>query len=93
MMNEQKETVYISYTVAARRTGVSSRTIRRYIERGLIDEKLTEEHLIRLRRIRRLTGLGINLAGVEVVLHMRRQLEEMRTELERLRKQARGFGG
>jgi MerR family transcriptional regulator/heat shock protein HspR len=93
MMTEEKKTIYISYTVAARRTGVSPRTIRRYIRRGLVAENLTEEQLKELRRIRRLTQLGINLAGVEVVLHMRRQVEELRAELDRLRNQMQGPGG
>jgi MerR family transcriptional regulator/heat shock protein HspR len=69
---------YITISVAARRTGLSPRTVRRYIQRGVISEKLTETELAELRRIRRLTDLGVNLTGVEIILHMRRQIVELR---------------
>jgi DNA-binding transcriptional MerR regulator len=63
---------------------VSRSTIRRYILRGLVDEELTETSLAEIRRVRRLTDLGVNLAGVEVILHMRHRIAELQAETERL---------
>lgn len=78
------ETTYVTITVAARRCGLTSYTVRRYIRQGLVSETLTEAELAELRRIRRLTGLGINLAGVEIILRMRQQIEELQAEVDRL---------
>ena len=77
-------TSYITVIVAARRCGLASRTVRRYVRRGLVRETLTEAELVELRRIRRLTGLGVNLAGVEIILRMRRRIEELQAEVNRL---------
>lgn len=71
----QEETTYIAVTVAARQCGLTPRDIRRYVQRGLVSEMLTEADLAELRRIRRLINLGVNLAGVEIILHMRRRIE------------------
>jgi MerR family transcriptional regulator/heat shock protein HspR len=75
---------YIAVTVAARQTGLSPRTVRRYIRRGLVGAGLNESDLIELRRIRRLTDLGVNLAGVEIVLRMRRRIEDLQAETAHL---------
>jgi MerR family transcriptional regulator/heat shock protein HspR len=83
-MNEREGNTYFTFSVAARRTGLSVRTVRRYVRRGLVNQTLTEEELAELRRIRRLTGLGINLAGVEIILRMRRQIEELQAQIARL---------
>jgi MerR family transcriptional regulator/heat shock protein HspR len=49
--------------------------------------RYSEEEVIRLRQIRRLQhDLGVNLAGVEVILHLLKQLENLRRELEQERK-------
>ena len=60
------------------------RIIRRCIQHRLVDEVLTEAELAELRCIRRLTGLGVNPAGVEIVLRMRRKIEELQAEIARL---------
>jgi MerR family transcriptional regulator/heat shock protein HspR len=73
-----------SFVVAAERTGLSSRTVRRYVRVGLVEAPLTDAELAELRRIRRLTELGINLAGVEVILHMRRRIELLQADVARL---------
>jgi len=82
--NDRDGTTYITVTVAARRCGLAPRTVRRYIRRGLVNETLAEADLAELRRIRRLTDLGVNLAGVEIVLHMRERIEELQAEVDRL---------
>jgi len=80
----KRETTRVTIQIAARQAGVSPRTVRRYVRRGLVSEPLTEEDLAELRRIRRLTRLGINLAGVETILHMRRRIEELQMRIEAL---------
>ena len=74
MMNDQDSETHITVSIAARRTGLSSRSVRRCIQRGLVSQKLTETDLCELRRMRRLSDLGINLAGVEIILRMRSQI-------------------
>ena len=83
-MGGRGQTTWITVTVAARQAGVSPRTVRRYIRRGLASDPLTEGELAELRRIRRLTDLGVNLAGVEIILRMRRQIEMLQAEVARL---------
>ena len=53
--------------------------------------RYSEEEVIQLRRIRRLQhDLGINLAGVEVILHLLKRLDAVYQELEQGRNRARG---
>ena len=83
-MTRGKRSAAFTITVAAQRVGVSPRTVRRYVQRGLLGETLTEDALAELRRIRRLTELGINLSSVEIILTMRRQIKQLRAEVARL---------
>ena len=83
-MTKREQTTHITITVAAHRTGLTPPTVRRYIRRSLVNETLTEADLAELRRIRRLTDLGVNLAGVEIILRMRRRIEELQAEVTRL---------
>jgi MerR family transcriptional regulator/heat shock protein HspR len=92
-MTERESNTYFTFSVAARRTGLSTHTVRRYVRRGLVNQTLTEEELAELRRIRRLTSLGINLAGVEIILRMRRQIEELQAEIARLEALLTQYGG
>jgi MerR family transcriptional regulator/heat shock protein HspR len=71
--------------------GIHPQTLRLYEREGLLKPSrsdgntrlYTEEDLERLELILNLTrDLGVNLAGVEVVLNMRRRMEEMRQELQ-----------
>jgi MerR family transcriptional regulator/heat shock protein HspR len=51
--------------------------------------RYSEEEVIQLRRIRRLQhDLGVNLAGVEVILHLLKRLEAIYQELEQERNRA-----
>ncbi len=66
--------------------------IERIVLRGLIepvyedDEPMfSEAHLAELRRIRRMCQMGVNLAGVEVILQMRMRILELEAEIERLK--------
>ena len=69
---------------------IHPQTLRMYEREGLLKPSrtegntrlYTEEDLERLELILNLTrDLGVNLAGVEVVLNMRRRMEEMQREL------------
>src|SRR5436190_20900015 len=52
--------------------------------------RYSEEEVTQLRRIRRLQhDLGINLAGVEVILRLLKRLDAVHQELEQERNQAR----
>ena len=80
--------------VAARLVGVHPRTLRYYEEIGLVERRgdagrtYTEADLERLRMIRRLVeDLGVNLAGAQVILHMRERMLQLHTELEQLRRE------
>lgn len=79
----------ISIKKAARRSGLDVYVVRHCVEVGLMEEKLTERDLVELRRVRRLLTLGINLAGIEVILRMRRRIQELQAELMRLERLVR----
>src|SRR3954470_24697901 len=70
---------------------IHPQTLRLYEREGLLKPSrsdgntrlYTEEDLERLELILNLTrDLGVNLAGVEVVLNMRRRMEEMQREMQ-----------
>ena len=47
----------------------------------MVRQPLTGEDLAELRRVRRLRELGVNLAGIEIILRMRRRILAMEAEL------------
>jgi MerR family transcriptional regulator/heat shock protein HspR len=85
-------------SVAADLVGMHPQTLRIYEQKGLVRPKRTagntrlysEADLERLRTIQRLTTeLGLNLAGVEVVLRMEDQLQRTQARIERIERQMR----
>jgi MerR family transcriptional regulator/heat shock protein HspR len=84
------ETAYRAETVC-QLLRLSQATLRRYERHGLVRPRragrvsvYSEPELRRLRRIRRLTlDLGVNLAGVEVILRLLDRLERQGLALER----------
>jgi DNA-binding transcriptional MerR regulator len=66
-----------------RHTGLSEKTVYESLERQLVREPLVRGDLVQLRRIRRLQELGVNMAGIEAILHMRQQIRALRYELRR----------
>ena len=83
------EPVFI-ISVAARMLGVRTQTLRYYERLGLItrgNQRVFSRRDIELvQRIRGLMDdLGVNLAGVEVVLRLLEQLRKAETETERLK--------
>ena len=80
-------------SVAAELAEMHPQTLRMYEARGLIEPQrspkgtrlYSQEDVERLRRIQEMTTeLGLNLAGVERVLELERQLESARERLEQL---------
>jgi len=79
----REETTYVSVRVAVRRTGLAQEVVQDCVRREIIREPLTEEDLLELRRIRRLRELGVNMPGIEIILHMRRRIEALQAEMAR----------
>jgi MerR family transcriptional regulator/heat shock protein HspR len=84
-------------SVAAELAGVHPQTLRIYETRGLITPQRSPKNtrlyslddVERLRRIQELTGeLGMNLAGVEKVLEMERDMDRMQRRMRALERQA-----
>ena len=100
MNNVDNEPRYV-ISIAARMVGVQTYTLRYYEKIGIIEPSRSQGRLrlysdrdiARLRRVKTLMGdMGVNLAGVEVVLRMaqhmtelQRRVEELESEIERLR--------
>lgn len=81
-------------SVVARMVGLHQQTIRTYERVGLVQPArsggntrlYSTADVERLRQVVRLVNdLGVNLAGVEVILGLLRQIEDLRAELEEVR--------
>lgn len=81
---------YYMISVVAKSYGIHPQTLRLYEREGLLAPSRTdgntrlysEDDLKQLEVILNLTrDLGVNLAGVEIVLNMRRKMEQMRQEM------------
>jgi MerR family transcriptional regulator/heat shock protein HspR len=87
----QDEPCYV-ISVVARLVDLHPQTLRRYEEIGLIKPArasgrrlYSSRDLERLRRINRLVNdLGVNLAGVEVILNMSERMEYLQEEMDRM---------
>ena len=85
-------------SVAAELVGMHPQTLRIYEQKGLVRPKRTagntrlysDEDVQRLQLIQRLTTeIGLNLAGVERVLHLQDELTRMHRRLERMEQEMR----
>jgi hypothetical protein len=81
MTRRYRETGYVSVRVAVRRTGLAEEVVQECVRREMVGEPLTEADLDELRRIRRLRELGVNMPGIEVILHMRRRIQSLQTDI------------
>lgn len=90
-MRQDNQPVYM-IGVAARLCNVHPQTLRQYERLGLViparvgakNRLYSERDIHRVRRIQRLTqGLGVNLAGVEIILRLLDEMEESRKDMER----------
>ncbi len=85
-------------SVAADLVGMHPQTLRMYEQKGLVRPKRTagntrlysELDVERLRLIQRLTTeLGLNLAGVEMVLRLEDQLQRVHRRMDRMERELR----
>jgi MerR family transcriptional regulator, heat shock protein HspR len=97
--DEYDEPCYV-ISIAARMIGMHAQTLRTYERIGLVEPKRTRGNIrmysqadvARLRQVQRLINdLGVNLAGVEVILRMNEKMQAMEAELQRLREQVQRF--
>lgn len=99
-MNDTEDTghdepVYV-ISIAARIVGMHAQTLRQYERVGLVAPRRTSGRIrmysradiARLRQVQRLMNdLGVNLAGVEVILRMNEKMQTMESEMDELRQQ------
>lgn len=77
--------------LAAESVGMSERQVRQYVRIGLVPTTVWEDEpsvddlgLARLRKIRRLRqDLGLNTDGIEVVMRLLDQIEQLQQQLDR----------
>ena len=100
-MNSNDEEPRYVISIAARILGIQTHTLRYYDKIGIIEPSrsrgnirlYSDRDIARLRRVRTLMDdLGVNLAGIEVILRMaqgmtdlQRRIEGLESELNRLR--------
>ena len=95
-MNISPDEPVFEISVVARIVGVHQQTLRSYERLGLVAPQRTpgntrlysQQDIARLQQVRRLVNeLGINVSGVEVILRMSRQIEELQAELAETRRE------
>jgi MerR family transcriptional regulator/heat shock protein HspR len=91
---DRNEPVYV-ISIAAQLAGLHPQTVRLYERLGLVrplrtknrNRLYSEADIERLLQIRRFTQeMGVNLAGVEVILGLLEKIERMQAEMEQLRR-------
>jgi len=92
-MHVSRDEPCYTISVVARMVDLHPQTLRNYEQLGLVKPQRSEGNIRlysdreveRLRKINRLTQeLGINLAGVEVILNMSDQIETLQVQIEQL---------
>lgn len=87
-------------SIAARMVGMHAQTLRYYERAGLLAPSRTQGNIrlysqrdvARLRQIQRLMNdLGLNLAGVDVILRLRDKIESLEDENRALREELQRF--
>ncbi len=94
-MPEYHQAVYV-ISVAAELAGMHPQTLRIYERKGLVapartggnSRRYSQADIDLLRRIQELTNEGLNLAGVQRVLQLEAEVEDLRDEIDRIREAA-----
>jgi len=98
---EDTEPRYV-ISVTARMLGIQTHTLRYYEKIGIIEPArssgnirlYSERDIARLRRAKTLMDdLGINLAGVEVILRMAQRMNELQNHMEELESEVKKLRG
>jgi MerR family transcriptional regulator, heat shock protein HspR len=92
MSERNNEPAYV-ISVAAERVGLHPQTLRLYERVGLVkparrgsNRLYSDWDIERVRQIQRLTqDMGVNLAGVEIILNLLDQINQLQAEMESLR--------
>jgi MerR family transcriptional regulator/heat shock protein HspR len=94
-MHDYNEPVYL-ISVVATMLDIHPQTLRQYEREGLVEPSRTQgrmrlysqRDIDRMKLILRLTRqMGVNLAGVDIVLQLKEQIDEMQKEMECLREE------
>jgi len=94
--NGQEQVGYFAISVAARMLGVHAQTLRSYERQGLITPSRTKgrirlysvEDIRQAQQVRRLIEeLGLNIAGVEIILRLTDRIRTLELQLEQMRVQ------
>ncbi len=92
-MHGYDEPVYL-ISVVATMLDIHPQTLRQYEREGLVEPSRTQgrmrlysqRDIERMKLILRLTRqMGVNLAGVDIVLQLKEQIDAMQTEIDQLR--------
>ena len=93
MSRRKEDQSYVMISVVAKRYDIHPQTLRLYEREGLLKPARSagntrlydKESIRRLRSILTLTrDMGVNLAGVEVILGLQEQLDSLQAEMDRL---------
>ncbi|DAB40773.1 MAG TPA: MerR family transcriptional regulator [Sulfurovum sp. UBA12169] len=94
-MHSYDEPVYL-ISVVANMLEIHPQTLRQYEREGLVEPSRTggrmrlysQRDIDRMKLILRLTRqMGVNLAGVDIVLQLKEQIDQMQKEIDQLRKE------
>ena len=94
-MHSYDEPVYL-ISVVATMLDIHPQTLRQYEREGLVEPSRTQgrmrlysqRDIERMKLILRLTRqMGVNLAGVDIVLQLKEQIDAMQTEIDQLREE------
>ena len=99
-MNQNDEDPCYVISVAARMVGVQTYTLRYYEKIGIMEPSrskgnirlYSDRDIAHLRRVKTLMNdLGVNLAGVEVIMHMTQRLIELQRRMAELESEIEEF--
>lgn len=99
-MNPNDEAPCYVISVAARMVGVQTHTLRYYEKIGIMEPSrskgnirlYSDRDIAHLRRVKTLMDdLGVNLAGVEVIMHMTQRLIELQRRMAELESEIEEF--
>ena len=94
-MHSYDEPVYL-ISVVATMLDIHPQTLRQYEREGLVEPSRTQgrmrlysqRDIDRMKLILRLTRqMGVNLAGVDIILQLKAQIDEMQKEIDQLREE------
>ena len=101
MNPDDAESCYV-ISIAARMVGVQTHTLRYYERMGIIEPSRSRGNIRlysvrdieQLRRVKTLMDdLGVNLAGIEVILRMAQQVTELQRHIEEMESELGRFEG